>query len=235
VRRALRQPFVPSSRRALLALAIALSCTQAGGQASVPDASRAERLVFLDAHFAGILPPQTLLYHWRREGGGEATLEDDATLVLTRTASGGCCSVHGQYLSGEQAVNLPDIEDARANPVILFFLEQQVRQLQRSTKGSIAHFRRRIRQSLADAASVSAATVHWGGRELPASLVHIAPFLDDPYRARFEREATTEYSFILSDGVPGGVYQLRAALPGADAPRQTLTLAEPEDRHNVKR
>jgi hypothetical protein len=42
---------------------------------------------------------------------------------------------------------------------------------------------------------------------------------------------STEYVFVLSDAVPGGVYEMSATLPGkaaGDAPlaRRTLTLAE---------
>ena len=212
---------------AALALAGALACAAATAQTAAPAASEAERLVFVEPHLAQLDPPRTLRYRYRREGGAEAALDDEAALAFSRTTAGGCCAVRGRYLSGAQAVDLPDVEQAQANPIVLYFLEQQVRELHRRTRGSPAHFRRRIRLSLAEAASVSPSTIRWGGRELPARAVRIAPFVDDPYRARFESDAGTEYSFVLSDAVPGGVYQLRAELPGAGAARQTLTLAEP--------
>ena len=220
---------------AALALTGTLACAAATAQTAAPAASEAERLVFVEPHLAQLDPPRTLRYRYRREGGAEAALDDEAALAFSRTTAGGCCAVRGRYLSGAQAVDLPDIEQAQANPIVLYFLEQQVRELHRRTRGSPAHFRRRIRLALADAASVSSSTIRWGGRELPARTVRIAPFVDDPYRARFESDALTEYSFVLSDAVPGGVYQLRAGLPGVGGASQKLTLAEPADRPSDKR
>jgi hypothetical protein len=128
-------------------------------------------------------------------------------------------------------VNLPDIPDAKANPVLLYFLEGEVRLLQRTTSGQAAHFRRRIRLALAEDATVSAGTVRWGGQDVPARTVRVAPFLADPFRARFQEQAATEYAIVLSDAVPGGVYQMRALLPGAGGgaaalARRTLTIEE---------
>ena len=220
---------------AAFALTGTLACAAATAQTAAPAASEAERLLFVEPHLALLDPPRTLRYRYRREGGAEATLDDEAALAFSRTTAGACCAVRGRYLSGAQAVDLPDIEQAQANPIVLYFLEQQVRELQRRTRGSPAHFRRRMRQALADAASVSSSTIHWGGRELPARTVRIAPFIDDPYRARYESDATTEYGFVLSDAVPGGVYQLRAGLPGVGGASQTLTLAEPADRPGERR
>ena len=68
-------------------------------------------------------------------------------------------------------------------------------------------------------------------RTLPAKTVHLAPFVDDPFRARFQEQATTEYSFVFSDAVPGGIYQASAVVPGpaagaAPMSRRTLTIEE---------
>jgi hypothetical protein len=100
-----------------------------------------------------------------------------------------------------------------------------VRRLQQATRGQAAHFRRRMRLALADEATVTDATIRWGAASVPARSVRIAPFVTDPYRARFPAQATTEYVFVFSDAVPGGVYQMGAAVPGGAA-RRTLTLEE---------
>jgi hypothetical protein len=155
---------------------------------------------------------------------------DGAVLTLSTGAQGRCCDVHGDYLSGPMAVHLPDIPLARSNPVLLYFLEGEVRRLQRTTKGQASHFRLRFRRALADSATVTDTSMDWAGRRVSARTVRVAPFLDDPYRDRFPAEAATEYAFVLADAVPGGVYQASALLPGPGAvplARRTLTLAEP--------
>jgi hypothetical protein len=152
-------------------------------------------------------------------------VSDAVTLVLRAGAGGRCCDVQGQYLSGERAVTLPEIAEARSNPVLLYFLEGEVRRLQRTTRGQAAHFRRQLRQSLADDATVTDTPIRWGSRSVPARTVRLTPFVKDPFRGRFANQAGTEYLFVLSDAVPGGVYQLSAVVPGT-AGRRTLTLEE---------
>ena len=215
----------------LLAVALPLALAQAQAPGAAPPASapsrepsEAERLVFSHDHLANSRSPRSLRYGYLEEAQGKPRVTDRAVLTLSAGAAGGCCDVHGDYLSGALMVNLPDVPQARGNPVLLYFLEGEVRRLQRTTSGQAAHFRRRIRQSLADAATVSDTTISWGAQSVPARMVRVAPFVDDPFRDRFQDQAATEYVFLLSDAVPGGVYQLRATLPGKAA--RTLTLAE---------
>lgn len=193
--------------------------------------SEAERLVFVQDHLRASRSPGSLRYRYLEEAQGQAAVDDRAVLTLAAGADGRCCDVHGDYLSGARAVKLPDIPRAQANPVLLYFLEGEVRRLQRTTKGQAAHFRRRIRLSLADAATVTDGTIRWRGQVVAARTVRVSPFLADPFRERFRDQAATEYAFVLSDAVPGGVYQLSATLPGAAAgaaafARRTLTIEE---------
>jgi hypothetical protein len=231
----------PRLAAALLAAALPVVAAQdrnpgAAPAASSPPAaaapSEAERLVFLQDHLANTRRPRALRYVYVEDGEGRARVTDRAVLTLAAGAAGRCCDVHGEYLSGPLAVSLPDVSDAKANPVLLYFLEGEVRRLQRTTQGQTAHFRRRIRLALAEGASITDGTIRWGTQAVPARTVRVRPFLDDPFRARFEDQAATEYAFVLSDAVPGGVYQLRATLPAAAAgasPRasRTLTIEEP--------
>ena len=195
--------------------------------------SEAERLLFTHPHLAAVRTPRLLSYAYSAQAAASASPLDHATLDLRPRADASCCSVHGEYLSGEMAVHLPDFDDATANPVVLYFLEAEVRRLQRTTTGQSAHFRRQIRMSLATDARVTDTTVRWNGKDVPGHAVRVSPFVDDPYRARFEREATTEYVFLLSDDVPGGVAALTATLPGATATdppleRRALVLEDPQ-------
>jgi hypothetical protein len=218
-----------------LACACLAGAAHAQGTPAEPPASsqpsEAERLVFLHEHLGASRQPRVLRYAYVAEAAGQPQVNDRAVLTLANDAAGKCCQVHGDYLSGAMTVNLPDIPDARANPVVLYFLEGEVRLLQRTTAGQAAHFRRRIRQALADTATVSDTTVQWGGRSVPARTVRVTPYLDDPYRARFAEQATTEYSFVLADAVPGGVYAVSATVPaqaGGSGPlaRRSLTIED---------
>lgn len=210
---------------AILAMAVGLPALAQEAAAPARPPSEAERLLFQQAHLANVREPRTLRYRYREEAGGQAAVDDGAELTLRRNAAGRCCDVHGEYLSGAMAVQLPDIPAATSNPVLLYFLEGEVRRLERTTKGQAAHFRRRIRLSFANDAQVADTPIRWNGRTVPARTVRIAPFVEDPFRVRFPDQAPTEYAFVLADAVPGGIYQLGASLPGT-ATRRTLTLEE---------
>jgi hypothetical protein len=212
-------PFRLPARAALsLAAAMAAASAQQAPDAAASSApiSRAEQAVFMDPHLQNLQPPVRLQYRFRRSGSQarDSAFDDEVSLDLKPRADGRCCAAQGRFLSGARAMALPDLEDARSNPVTLFYLEREVRELQRRTGGQAAHFRRRIRLALADA-SVVPVTIRHDGRELQAQRVSIAPYLDDPQRARFERFAATRYEFTLSPQVPGGVVSIRTVLPAA--------------------
>jgi len=240
-----RAPLIATAGALALAMALAAVPPTLGARALAPAAassaasgpgesiSEAERLLFLHPHLATVRSPQTLTYAWSASPAASAGAPGHATLALQPRADGSCCRVHGEYTAGGIPIQLPDFESATANPIILYFLESEVRRLQRSTDGQSAHFRRQIRMALATRARVADASVRWNGRDVPGRAVSVAPFLDDPYRARFEREATTEYLFVLSDAVPGGVAAMSATLPASgptDAPaqRRRLALEDPQ-------
>jgi hypothetical protein len=231
---ALLRPPVIGCRAALLAL-VSGAAMAAGpsGSASAPQStpiSPAEQLIFNDAHLARIQPPAELKYRYVERGGKSGDVTDDVTIRLVPGAEGKCCTASGSYLSGARRLALPDVPEARANPVLLYFLEQQVRQLQAATGGQSVHFRRRIRLALAGGPPIEPTTISWEGRDVPARRITIKPYLDDPQRHRFEAQAGTSYTFVLSDAVPGMVYQLGAAIVGAEGAsptQQTLTLVPP--------
>jgi hypothetical protein len=221
-------------RLALAALLVpaALSIRPARAQPAESESfSAAERAVFNEPVLSAVEPPLELHYRFSRQTSDASlppAFEDHVRLRLRLGDDGKCCSVRSEFLSGAQALSLPEIDDARVNPVTLFFLEREVRELQRQTGGQAAHFRKRIRLALVDSARVQAVRSRYGTTEVEATEVSISPFADDPQRRRYASLAAMQYRFIVSPLVPGGVLELRALLPGSDAtatPRAVEVLA----------
>lgn len=187
--------------------------------------SRAEQLVFLDPHLANIKPPQTLRYRVVDEDGAKGRSTETASIALKAGPDGRCCLAQGKFPSSAGDLTLPEVADANANPIVLYFLEHEVRMLQGRHKGKSAYFQKRIRMALADAANVSETTVRWQGKDVPAQRVTIQPFRDDPNHARFERDVPTEYRFLVSSSVPGGIAAISASLADAKpSVRRSLVL-----------
>ena len=216
----------PIARHSLAGLALSLLALLAWPASAQPkDFSPAERLLFMTNHLAQLRPPATLRYSFRKSGSMEGGFEDKVSITLSSQADGSCCASAGEFLTGERKLNLPEVPAAEGNPVILYFLERDVREMQRLTKGSQYHFRKRIRMAVYEAATVRDASFGYQGKAIKGTEVEISPYLNDPNRSRYEKLAGKQYLFMLSDAVPGGVVGIRTQISEA-SPASALIVEE---------
>lgn len=192
-------------------LVMACLCGPAG---AAQDYSEAERVLFMADQLASAKPPLTLQYRYRKSGSLEPGFDDKVSVVLTAQADGRCCAANTSFLTGERRITLPEIEDARGNPVILHFLERDIHEMQRLTRGQHNYFRKRIRMAVYQGATIRPVRLAWRGQAITGQEITITPYRDDPLRARFEKLAGKEYVFTLSAAVPGGVYAIHTRVPG---------------------
>ena len=213
-----RVAFLPAC-----ALACALACSTAW---AAEDYSEAERALFISNHLAALKPPATLHYSYRKSGSLEAGFDDTISLALRPQADGSCCAATAQFLTGARQVNLPEVEAAQGNPVILYFLERDIHEMQRLTKGQHNYFRKRIRMAVSQGATVRQVSLLYRGGTVTGKEITISPYLDDPLRPRFEKLANKQYVFTFSDAVPGGVYAIRTRIAGESADADPLIVEE---------
>lgn len=197
-----------------------------GAETDKQDFSAAEKLLFMTPQLGRLKPPQTLNYSFRKAGSFEPGFDDKVAVQFTPQAGGGCCAAHGEFLSEGRRLVMPDIPEADANPVILYFLEHDVREMNRLTKGAQNHFRKMIRMAVYKSATVRDISVRWRGQQIKATEIGFSPFLDDPNRPKYEKFVGKEYRFVLSDAVPGGVFSIRTRVAGADDKAAPLLLEE---------
>jgi hypothetical protein len=191
--------------------------------------SVAEKRLFIDDHLRTVAGPATLEYTYTKRGSLEAAVDDTARVVISPAAGGSGASVKVEYLTDTRKLELSDIDAANANPVILFFLERDVREMHRLTGGSTNYYRKRIRMALAEGGQVEAVALNIGPRRIAATEIRIAPYIDDPARSRYEKFAEKTYIFTLSDDVPGKVVELRSELsapPGPTGNGRDIVIAE---------
>jgi hypothetical protein len=189
-----------------------------------PPATDAEKLLFEADHLSGLGLPTRLQYRFVWNGG--SAFEDRISLSISATRVAAV-----DYLSGERHVDFPDVENARGNPLLLYFLEHDLREMQRLTGGSVTYFRRLLRRAFADpklAVEPVSATVQ--GHQVAASRVSIEPFRADPSApSRYPRLAGKRYEFVLSSAVPGGIVNVASVLPadgGGEGSRVRTALVE---------
>ena len=188
--------------------------------------SPAEQALFVTDQISRLRPPTTLHYRFEKSGSLEAGFDDKVAIALTAQPDGKCCAAAAEFLSGPRRLALPEIESAQGNPAIMYFLERDIREMERRTKGKSNYFRKRIRMAIFQGATIADVMLPYRGASVKAQQITIAPYLDDPLRARFEQLATKRYIFTLSDAVPGGVLSIRTQVDGAGAGTPPLLAEE---------
>lgn len=188
-----------------------------GSAVAQQEVSPAEVLLFETDHLAQMKGPATLVYEFRKLSNIEPAFTDSVQLDVSRKAG----QVHAalRFLTGERKHALPEMDDAHGNPVLLGFLEHDITEMKRLTGGSVMYFRKRIRMALANSAQVTPHRITYEGKTVDGKAVRIQPYLDDPLHARFEHYVRKTYTFILSDSVPGGVYQVSTSLANTEGNR----------------
>jgi hypothetical protein len=223
-------------RKHAAVVALALAASTNLWTAEPPPVSEAEKQTFMTDQLHNVEPGAVLIYTFRKSGSLEQGYDDKVVLNVKSAASGHGKTVSAEFLTGEHRVELPEVGDVEGNPVILYFLERDVREMQRITKGKSAYYRKRVRLAFAEAANIRPVRFTYAGREVAGNEISIEPYRDDPVRSRFERFANKSYVITLSDQVPGGVYSLRTTMrekPDAPDPaskpmlEETLTLTPP--------
>jgi hypothetical protein len=212
-------PCIPLLRAAFLAIGLATS--GAGAQDAI---SAAEKLLFQTDHLKNVAPPATLSYAFRKTGSAETGFDD--TVELRVRVLDGVKQASVTFLSAERKTACPEVTRAEGNPVLLCFLERDIREMERLTGGKSGYFRRAIRLALARSARVARSRLSFGGRELAANEITVVPYADDPLKDRIGKYATKTYVFTLSAEVPGGVHSVRTFVPPAEGTSNEAPLLE---------
>lgn len=179
--------------------------------------SQAETLLFMTKHLAAIRKDAALKYQVVKAGSLEDPFEDQVALAVSVDKDGSRL-VTPQFASGKQREGYGPVPAAESNPVILYFLESDVKEMKRLTGGSDYYFRKRIRMALAENAEVRPVEFRFQDKAVKGTEIRIKPYAGDPLAKEKGKEKYAPllgkyYVFTLSDAVPGGVYQMKAVIP----------------------
>jgi hypothetical protein len=200
---------------AVLAVLGILAVATVSGAAEQPALSPAQTLLFATNHLARITQPATLDYAFRHEGAGAYT--DKIALTIKAVHADGTKDVTVEFLSGKRRADFPPVREFHGNPLIMYFLEWDVRGMQQATGGAALYFRNRIRNAFADGAEIDKVSIALDGH--PATAITLRPYRNDPDIARYAAFREKSYRFVLSDEVPGMVYKISTAVPAAGGNR----------------
>jgi hypothetical protein len=207
------------------ALAAQPAAAAAPAAASAADAiTPAETLVFMSDQMHGVNPQTELDYSLISTG--EEKREPDTVRVLV--VSPGNQKTDAQISDRGGAAKVPN-SGLPCNPVVIYFLEHDIADMQQLTGGQKRYFQQRVRLALAAGPKIANLTTQVGGKPVNARQIVVQPYLNDPNAERFPRYTGKRYTFVFADDVPGHVVMIRTEVPGANGdfahPVQTQTLA----------
>lgn len=203
-------------RRGVLALAAPLlgAAGGAAGESARASLSPAQVMLFETPHLASVEPPLRLDYEFRREEAGKEPVVDAIRLAVRASAGQGSGrDVSPEFLTGPRALAYPPALGFSGNPLLLFALDRDTRELSAATGGSAMWFRNRFRHALATAAELRPAEIEHGGRRLPATTISLVPYAGEPRARRYQER---RYAFTLAEALPGWVHAIRTELPPAE-------------------
>lgn len=192
------------------------------GAASDAEYSDAQTALFLTPHLDNVKQPTALEYEYRRDAGPDDTFVDTVTMTVTDIAPDGGKTVTFGYLTGSNERPFEDVTDFRGNPLIMVFLEDDLRRMTTKFGGGGVYMRNRILHAFRDSGRTRPVTFDLNGRMVGGTQITIKPFVGDKNRARLGEYENKIYEFVVSPEVPGGVFRMRSTVPSSSAAEQPL-------------
>jgi hypothetical protein len=199
------------------ALCAAPFASPAAHAADAPDASgsgpitAAEQLIFTTDHLHGVAAQTELDYAMVDSQQPSRSADTVKVLVVSADNAKGDAQVSDH--SGSVPVPSGGLQ---CNPVIIYFLERDITEMQGLTGGQRRYFQQRLRLALAAGPRIETVTTEAGGKSVSARRIVVQPYLNDPNAARFAQLTGKRYTFLLAADVPGQVLLIRTDVPGAN-------------------
>ena len=192
--------------------------------------SSANQVLFMTNHLEEFTESGVKLeYEYSREGSWDDPFEDAIVIEITEVTEQGK-TAEVELFSGERRRPFAPVQGANGNPALLAFLQFDVSEMGGQTEQPWQRFQGQIRSVLAYA-EAEETEIEFEGETVDAKSVRLVPFMSEDGPAmdgEAQVYAEKRYEFILSEHVPGYIYQLRTELPnpeeGVDEPLMVDTM-----------
>ena len=195
----------------------------------------AEVKLWMNNHLKNIETPGRLYYDFVKSGSYEKGFSDSVYLDILAVNEDGSKHADLQFFTDErqQKARGDNLTSITGNPVLVVYMQGDVYEMSRITQGSWRYFQRRIKSAFAETAKIEPATFDYGGAQLDGEKITITPYANDPRRQQLAEFADKVYEFVLSEQVPGMLYQIKTLVPSGSADKaplleETLTLQSAE-------
>ena len=182
--------------------------------------SYAEDKLWTDKHLLNIVQPARLHYEFEKTGSYEDGFIDDVYLDIVKINADGTRDTVLDFFSGDQKQKvLPsNLKNITGNPVIGLYLQGDVYEMNRFTEGGWKYFHRQIKLAIADSNTSEHVTVEVEGKQYEGEKIVLHPYENIKMKYRLKEFSDKSYEFILSDEIPGKLYQIRTVIIDAENP-----------------
>ena len=186
--------------------------------------SNAENKLWLDKHLLNIEQPVRLHYEFEKTGSYEEGFVDDVYLDIVEINEDGTRNAKLQFFTEEktQKVSPSNVQKITGNPVIGIYLQGDVYEMGRLTDGGWKYFHRQIKLAIADNNESEPVTIKVAGEEYQGEKITIYPFEKINKKERLKKFSDKRYEFILSDEIPGKLYQIWTVINDVENPSVPL-------------
>ena len=206
------------------------------GQNPKEEITKAENLLFLDNHLSKV--KSSTQFDYKIQSVGKLSKDPSDVIKMFLEFDKKIVSANAELASGKNAPYLSIVKYPQNNPIILYFLERDILEMQRLTKGQPNYFRKRIRTALAEGPRIKKTNRTFNGKNISALTFSIKPYATDPLRnspgrAKYKKYSKKTYTFVLSDKVPGHLLEIVTKIPSKNKKKiylkETLTFSNTKE------
>ena len=197
--------------------------------------SNAEHKLWMDNHLLNIEQPARLHYEFEKTGSYEEGFVDDVYLDIVKINEDGTRDAVLQFFTQEksQKVAPSNVTNITGNPVIGIYLQGDVYEMSRLTEGHWKYFHKQIKLAIADNNESVPVTIELNGKQYQGEKIVLHPYDSIANKGRLKEFSDKSYEFILSEEIPGKLYQIKTVMNDVDNPtvplmEETLTLKNVE-------
>ena len=188
-----------------------------GGSPLTEDEVKSNKL-WLDNHLGNITQPTSLYYEFEKTGTYEDGFSDSVYLKVLELNEDGTKNTLLDFFTAERKQKIPEgnTSNIRGNPVLGIYMNGDVFDMARITGGKpnrYRYFLKQIKVALRETAKIETITFIYNGQEYKGDKIFFTPYVEDPHRREFEKFADKYYEIILSDDIPGKLYQITTIVP----------------------
>ncbi len=176
--------------------------------------SNAENKLWMDKHLLNIEQPVRLHYEFEKTGSYEEGFFDDVYLDIIEINEDGTRNTALQFFTQEksQKVSPSNVTNITGNPVIGVYLQGDVYEMNRLTEGHWKYFHKQIKLAMANSNKSEAVTIEFDGKQYQGEKIVLHPYSRIDNRSRLKEFSDKTYEFVMSEKIPGKLYQIRTVI-----------------------